>query len=256
MTQAKLKYLAVPLLAALFGAVSVQAQTQQPATTATTTSTATTAQPMTKLAKSDHRMLEQLARANMAEIEAGKIALQKSQNEEVKAFAKKMVDDHTKGLQEVHMVAQTKGVTLPSEVDAKHKAMAKKLNGLSGDAFDRAYLAQAGVSDHKKAHAMLQKVQMDAKDPDVKALAGKLEPTVAEHMTKVDTLNATMKGSTAAGASGMGTSGSGKASDKMHKDMKTDKDMKTMPAKPDKTSGNTDNPENPQNPTPNPNKGK
>ena len=219
------------ITAALLGALSAQAQ---------------------NLAKSDQQMLLQLAQGNMAEIEAGKIALQKSQNTEVKAFAQKMIDDHTKGLQEVQSVAQSKGVTLPSEPDAKHKAMANKLNNLSGDAFDRTYLAQAGVADHKKTHALVQKVQSNAKDADVKALAAKLEPTVAQHLTHVTQLNASIKGGsgssgTASGASGSeGATGSGPDSTMGGK---TDSTSKRPRAMPDKASGNTDNPENKQNPT-------
>lgn len=202
--------------AALLGAMTAQAQ---------------------NLAKSDQQLLQQLAQGNMAEIEAGKIALQKSQNTEVKAFAQQMIDDHTKGLQEVQTVAQNKGVSLPAEPDAKHKAMASKLNGLSGDAFDRTYLSQAGVDDHKKTHALVQKVQSSAKDADVKALGAKLEPTIAQHLTHVEHLNASVKSgkSTASGDSGtMGATGSG---------------LKSQRKVPDKASGNTDNPENPQNPT-------
>jgi putative membrane protein len=213
------------MTAALLGALSAQAQ---------------------NLAKSDQQMLLQLAQGNMAEIEAGKIALQKSQNTEVKAFAQQMIDDHTKGLQEVQSVAQSKGVTLPSEPDAKHKAMASKLNNLSGDAFDRTYLSQAGVADHKKTHALVQKVQSNAKDADVKALAAKLEPTVAQHLTHVTQLNASIKGGgsgTASGSSGAeGATGSGG-------DAKADSGAKRSRAMPDKASGNTDNPENKQNPT-------
>lgn len=212
------------ITAALLGALSAQAQ---------------------NLAKSDQQMLQQLAQGNMAEVEAGKIALQKSQNAEVKAFAQQMIDDHTKGLQEVQSVAQSKGVTLPSELDAKHKALASKLNNLSGDAFDRTYLSQAGVADHKKTHALVQKVQSSAKDADVKALAAKLEPTVAQHLTHVTQLNASIKGSgsTASGSSGTeGATGSGDAG-------KADSGAKRPRAMPDKASGNTDNPENKQNPT-------
>ncbi len=173
-------------VAALLGAVGAQAES---------------------LAKADQAILKHLAQANIAEIEAGKIALQKSQNTEVKAFAQQMIDDHTKGLQEVQTVAQNKGVTLPTEPDAKHKAMAKKLKGLSGDAFDREYAAQAGVSDHKKTHAYVQKVQSDAKDADVKALAAKLEPTVAKHLSHVETLSASLDGVNSR------TAGTGTASD-------------------------------------------
>lgn len=235
MKRAQLSYLAVPLLAALFSVGAVQAQTAA--------DPAATSQGAAKLSKADQRMLEQLAQGNMAEIEAGKIALEKSQNADVKAFAQKMVDDHGKGLQEVQAVAQAKGVTLPSEPDAKQKAMAKQLNGLSGEAFDRGYLTQAGVSAHKAMHALVQRVQSKAKDADVKALGAKLEPTVAQHRTQVTQMHAGMRADTASGASGMGATGSGAGSAAGKRG-----------AKADPTSGNTDHPANPQNPVPNPDK--
>jgi putative membrane protein len=211
MNKAKLAAMAMAML----GAVTAQAQS---------------------LAKSDQQMLEQLAQGNMAEVEAGRIALQKSQNTEVRAFAQQMIDDHTAGLQAVQTVAQSKGVTLPAEPDARQKAMAAKLNGLSGDDFDRTYLSEAGVSDHKKTHALVQQVQAKAQDADVQALGGKLEPTVAQHLTQVEHLYASVKGGTASGGSGTtGTTGSGVA-------------PKNAIDKADQSSsGNTDNPENPQN---------
>ena len=222
-------------IAALLGAAGVQAES---------------------LAKTDQAMLKQLAQANIAEVEAGKIALQKSQNNDVKAFAQQMIDDHTKGLQAVQAVAQTKGVTLPTEPDAKHKAMAKKLNRLSGDAFDREYAAQAGVGDHQAAHAYVQKVQTDAKDADVKALASKLEPTIATHLSHVQTLSASLDGAsprTAATPSAAGTAagplGTSGAPGATGAGRNTAPGAgATMPAKKaDKTSGNTDHPDNPAN---------
>lgn len=216
-------YLGVPLLAVLMGMGSAYAES---------------------LAKADEKALHQMAIANMAEVETGKIALQKSQNAEVKAFAQQMIDDHTKGLEEVRTVAQAKGVTLPSEPDAKHKAMAKKLQAMSGDKFDKAYLAMGGEKSHKEAHALVVKTQSNAKDPDVKALAAKLQPVIDQHMGHVEQLAANMKdmkGGTAMGASGSGTMGSS-----------------AMPKSKDKigtqqqSSGNTDNPANPSNQTTNP----
>ncbi|MDM5177970.1 DUF4142 domain-containing protein [Massilia sp. DJPM01] len=134
------------------------------------------------LSKGDQKIVADMARANMAEIEAGKLALANSQNAEVKTFAQRMIDDHTKALGDVTQLAQTKGVTLPTEVDSKHKALAAKLGKLNGDAFDKAYMAQAGVGDHKAVHAALKKFKAKAKDPDVKALAAKMLPTVEQHL--------------------------------------------------------------------------
>lgn len=134
------------------------------------------------LSKADQNIVADMARANMAEIEAGKLALSNSQNAQVKTFAQQMIDDHTKALADVTQLAQSKGVTLPTEPDSKHKAMAAKLAKLSGDAFDKAYMSQAGVGDHKAVHAALKKFESKAKDPDVKALAAKMLPTVEQHL--------------------------------------------------------------------------
>ena len=134
------------------------------------------------LNQGDTAIVEGMARANIAEIEAGKLALANGQSADVKAFAQKMVDDHTKALGDVTTLAQNKGLTLPTEPDAKHKAMAAKLSTLKGDKFDSEYMKQAGVADHTKVHAVLKKDEAKAKDPDVKALAAKMLPTVEQHL--------------------------------------------------------------------------
>ena len=134
------------------------------------------------LSKADQKIVAGMAQANMAEIEAGKLALANGQSPEVKAYAQQMVDDHTKALADVTTLATTKGVTLPTEVDAKHKAMAAKLSKLKGAAFDKHYMAQAGVADHRQVHAKLKKDEAKAQDPDVKALAAKMLPTVEQHL--------------------------------------------------------------------------
>jgi putative membrane protein len=134
------------------------------------------------LSKPDQQIVIGMAQANMAEIEAGKLALANSKTDHVKTFAQQMVDDHTKALSDVTALAQNKGVTLPTEPDKKHKDMAAKLAKLSGDAFDKAYMTQAGVADHKAVHAALKKDEAKAKDPDVKALAAKMLPTVEQHL--------------------------------------------------------------------------
>ena len=147
-----------------------------------------------KLSSSDEKILKDIAQANIDEIEAAKLAQSKSQNDQVKSFAQQMIDDHTKGLNDTQQLAQQKGVTLPTEPDAKHKAMAKKLEGMSGAAFDKAYMTQAGVQDHKAVHSKLMSDIKKAKDPDVKALAEKLEPIVAQHLKSAEQDKSSMAG--------------------------------------------------------------
>ena len=132
--------------------------------------------------KSDAATLVSMAQANMAEVDAGKMALDKTKRADVKQFAQMMIDDHGKALDEVKTLAGTKSVTLPAETDAAHKAMAAKLAKLSDAAFDKEYIAKAGVDDHTKVAGALKKDADKARDADVKALATKMIPTVEHHL--------------------------------------------------------------------------
>lgn len=203
---------AAMLAVAPAGAQAVPGAGQPPAATSagqppagTSTSAATPAGK--PLSKADQKIVMDMAAGNMAEIEMAKLADGKSQNDQVKTFARQMIDDHTKALTEIQQLATTKGVTLPTEIDKKHKAMADKLGAMSGDSFDKAYMKQAGVDDHKKMHGMLASAHKRAKDPDLKALVARIQPTVEQHMKaaqqlkpgKTDTKKDKMPAATAAG---------------------------------------------------------
>ncbi len=154
-----------------------------------TTMPSPTVASSTPLNRSDRKMLIDLAQANMAEIEASRLAQTKSQSEQVKNFAQQMIDDHTRALGEVQQLAQAKGITLPTELSRTHRAKATRLNALSGEAFDRAYMSQAGVADHKKTHSMLRQAQDRARDPDLKALAARTLPVVDQHLNSANQLH-------------------------------------------------------------------
>jgi putative membrane protein len=189
------------------GASGTSGQSGSGGTSATATGGATTgAAAGAALSRADQKIITDMAQANMAEIETGKLAQSKSQNDQVKNFAQQMIDDHTKALTELQQLAQAKGATLPTDLDMKHKAMSAKLAAMSGDSFDKAYMSQAGVADHKRTHSMLQQNQARAKDPELKALAAKLLPTVDQHLNAANQL----QGTKGAKQSTTGTASSGK----------------------------------------------
>lgn len=147
------------------------------------------------------------AQGGMTEVELSQLALQKSQNEEVKTFAQMMVDDHTKANDELKTLAQSKGVTLPTEMNAKQMATKDKLNGLSGDAFDREYM-KTMVKDHDKTVKLFQKQADSGKDEEVKAFAAKTLPTLQGHQSKARAMNDSMKGKKSENMSGSSTTNS------------------------------------------------
>jgi len=171
--------LAVSAVAAMFSTLGVQAQTP---TTAAQNGAAAQTESGAKLSAGDEKALKDMAQANINEVAAAKIALSKAESSDVKAYAQKMVDDHGSALTKVEAVAKQKGVTLPTEPDAKHKAMAEKLEKQSGNAFDKAYMENAGTKDHKMVLSKLQSDATKIKDPDVKALADAHTPVVEQHL--------------------------------------------------------------------------
>jgi putative membrane protein len=202
---------------ALLAAALVHAQTTDPqaGSTAATTgtqgagTTGTTASgsgsSSATLSRADRKIIMDLAQANMSEIETGRLAQSKSQNEQVKNYAQQMIDDHTKALSDVQQLAQARNITLATQLDRTNKAKLNRLGGLSGEAFDRAYMERAAVADHKKTHDMLRQAQSRAKDAEVKALVARTLPIVDQHLTSGQQLH---KDTTQGSSRTQGTTGS------------------------------------------------
>ena len=143
---------------------------------------ATSSNASATLSAADRRMMQELAQANNAEIALSQLAEERSKNPKVQTFARKMVEDHRQAATELSKLAQDKGVNLPTELDRKHQDLQKRLSGLSGTRFDEQYMSQTGTHDHQSTLALLQRIDKQSSDPDLKALAQKLIPTVEQHL--------------------------------------------------------------------------
>jgi putative membrane protein len=142
--------------------------------------------------------MKKAAAGGMAEVQLGNLAQERASSEEVKSFAKRMVDDHTKVNDDLEQVAQKKNVTLPTEVDAKDKALYDRLSKLSGTEFDRAYM-DAMLADHRADVAEFER-ETKSTDADVRDFASRTLPTLQDHLASaqhVDRALASSKGSNA-----------------------------------------------------------
>jgi putative membrane protein len=134
-----------------------------------------------KSGASDQQFVTKAAQGGMAEVALGQLAASKGTNDAVKQFGQKMADDHGKANDELKSIAQQKGITLPTDLNAKDKAEQARLEKLSGAEFDKAYMSHM-VKDHKKDVAEFQKESSSGKDSDVKQWAGKTLPTLQSHL--------------------------------------------------------------------------
>ncbi|MGE8617383.1 MAG: DUF4142 domain-containing protein [Achromobacter spanius] len=190
--------LSVSLLGA--GSVAVAQQTA-PDTPSTPTAPATGAAPATpaapmaaesKLDSNDRDFIENAAQSGHMEVEGSKMALEKSQNPEVKKFAQQMIDDHTKAGQQLAALAKSKGVDVPTDPSLMQQAKLKTL-GLRDEGFDEAYAEGVGVSAHEDAVKLFEEASNEAKDPEVKQFATETLPKLQQHLQMAKTLEQSVK---------------------------------------------------------------
>jgi len=145
-----------------------------------------------RLAGADHTFVMKAAEGGLAEVELGNLAKDKASDPDVKKFGQQMVDDHTKANDDLKSVASGKGITLPTEPNAKHKAEYDRLSKLSGAEFDKAYM-RAMVADHQADVNEFRHESQSGADPDVKAFAAKTLPTLEHHLQMAETTDAKVK---------------------------------------------------------------
>src|SRR5690242_19079611 len=80
----------------------------------------------------DQAFLEAAAKANLGEAELGRLAVKQANDQEVKKFAQRMVDDHTGANRELLDLAKRKNVHLPNRPDDAHEREAARLGAMSG----------------------------------------------------------------------------------------------------------------------------
>lgn len=134
---------------------------------------------------SDRKFMDKAAQGGMAEVEMGQLAEQNADNANVKAFAKRMVDDHSKANDQLKQLAAQEGVSLPSTLTAQDQATKDRLAKLHGAAFDKAYMHDM-VLDHKKDVAEFKHESTAAKTPALKEWVQQTTPTLESHLNEAE----------------------------------------------------------------------
>jgi putative membrane protein len=136
---------------------------------------------------SDRTFMKKAAEGGKAEVELGKLAQEKAASPDVKQFGERMVSDHTKAADQLKQVAEKEGVTLPDKLNAKDAATKARLEKLSGEAFDRAYMRDM-VKDHTQDVAEFRNEAKNGKDPNVKDFASQTVPTLEDHLKEAKSI--------------------------------------------------------------------
>ena len=170
-------------LAVILAASSVQAQTSQPQPSAPNQTTGSA--PGMQATKADQRFVAGAIQADLAEVQIGKLAQQKGDNDGVKQFGQMLEQDHSQHLQQAQQLANQIGVTPPTEPSSEQKSTYDKLSKLSGANFDKQF-ALAMVRDHREDVAKFEK---QAKEKNaVGTFAGQTVPTLQKHLKTAEEL--------------------------------------------------------------------
>lgn len=128
---------------------------------------------------------------NLAEVQMGQLAQERSQNSDVKAFGQQLVTDHKAANSKATAVANDMGVTPPEEPSKKQQADYEKLAKLPGDAFDKQFVRHM-VMDHKKDISEY-KADSKKKDPTASYASDSL-PTLQKHLEMAQSLTKSLAG--------------------------------------------------------------
>ena len=156
-------------LAVMVGSYVAQAQTPAPADRAQA--------PAAQRSTVDQEFVTKALEGGTKEVAMGKLAAQKATNADVKAFANRMVTDHSKS------VAELAALTRMSAPSADKMTPPAKLASANGADFDRAYMAEM-VSAHQATVALYEREVREGTDEALKKWANEKLTTVRDHLEK------------------------------------------------------------------------
>jgi putative membrane protein len=129
----------------------------------------------------DNTFVQKAASGGMHEVALGKIAQIKAKNEQVKAFAERMVADHSKANEELKKIAGSIGIKVPDEMSERHQKEVERFKNYSGSNFDGDYIKHM-IADHEKDLALFTRASQEARNPALKEFAAKTLAIVKEHL--------------------------------------------------------------------------
>ncbi|HVL57959.1 MAG TPA: DUF4142 domain-containing protein [Burkholderiaceae bacterium] len=144
------------------------------------------------VARADRKFVTEAAASGMAEVQLSKLAMERAANPQVREFAQRMVEDHTKANQELMQIASAKGLELPTELQRGDRRTLDKLTKAEGADFDRQFIDWQ-VDEHQSAIKQFEREAKDGKDPQLQQFAQKHLPALKEHLQMAKQLDSQLQ---------------------------------------------------------------
>lgn len=127
------------------------------------------------------------AEGDMYEIRAAEIALERSQDADVRALAEMIRDDHTRASEAFAPLARAAGQTIPTELDERRQGLLDNLRGADADEFERVWLMQQ-VAAHNEALTLHRGFADNEEHADLAAHAESVVAPVTRHLEHAERL--------------------------------------------------------------------
>ena len=145
------------------------------------------AQTQTQGSDQDKQFLMQASQGDFTEITFSQLAAQQGSSPQVKAYAQKMISDHTMLEKDMKPFADQMGVTPATTLDAAHQQKYDTLKGLQGADFDKQYMSDMDADHHLTLQAFKTE-ESTTTDSSLKPVVKKGEKVVAQHTQMADRL--------------------------------------------------------------------
>lgn len=124
--------------------------------------------------------------ADLFEIQAGNLALRKSDREDIRALARMLVDDHTRAGEALkEAVGKTLGITTPpTRLDSAHESKLQRLQAADGQEFNRLYL-EIQKQGHEEAVALHRSYAKLGDNAALKVAAREFASMVEKHLEEM-----------------------------------------------------------------------
>lgn len=133
----------------------------------------------------DKSFVRKASEGGMAEVQLGQLAQQKSTSPDVKQFAEKMVNDHTQLNNQMQPIAQQMGVSSPKSISKQDKKEMQKLEQLSGQQFEQAYI-KCMIKDHKKDLSEFRQEASSTQNSQLKQAAEQGAQVINQHLHLIE----------------------------------------------------------------------
>jgi putative membrane protein len=136
-------------------------------------------------ASNDQHFMTEAIQGDLSEVQMGKLAQDKGQNDRVKQFGKMLQEDHSEHLQKAQQIASQDNLKAPSEPNATQQRTYQRLSELPSGKFDAAF-AKDMVQDHKND---ISKYRKEARSgSDLADFAKQTIPVLQKHLESAEAL--------------------------------------------------------------------